>query len=140
MKSEIPDSGQFLRSPHANARIKKIDTTKARAIPGVVDIITWDDKDIGKLRSGGDGGFLMGPTQSFLDDQTDQEGAEVGAIVVAESEDLCEEALRALVVEWAEHRFVVDLRKGRAPDAPPVVRQAPPARNSLIEKLGLSKN
>ena len=26
---------RFLRSPYANARIKKIDTTKARAIPGV---------------------------------------------------------------------------------------------------------
>ena len=124
----VPDMlhAKFLRSPYANARIKKLDTTKARAIPGVVDIVTWEDEDIKKLSSGGDGGFFMAATQAFLDNQADQEGAEVGAIVVAESEDICEEALRALVVEWEELPFVVDLRKGRAPDAP-VIRPATPA-------------
>ncbi len=117
---------KFLRSPYANARIKSMDTTKAKAIPGVVDIVTWEDADLKHLSSGGDGGFMMGPTQAFLDNQADQEGAEVGAIVVAESEDLCEEALRALVVEWEELPFVVDLRKGRASDAP-VIRPSSPA-------------
>ena len=29
-----------LRSPHAHARIRKIDTTKARALPGVVRVVT----------------------------------------------------------------------------------------------------
>ncbi len=117
---------KFLRSPYANARIKKLDITKAKAIPGVVDIVTWEDEDIKKLSSGGDGGFFMGATQAFLDNQADQEGAEVGAIVVAESEELCDEALRTLEVEWEELPFVVDLRKGRAPDAP-VIRPAAPA-------------
>ncbi len=37
---------KFLRSPYANARIKSVDTKKAKAIPGVVDIVTWDDEDI----------------------------------------------------------------------------------------------
>ena len=32
--------GDFNRSPHAHARIKKIDTTKAAALPGVVAVIT----------------------------------------------------------------------------------------------------
>ena len=116
----VPDMlhAKFLRSPYANARIKKLDTAKARVIPGVVDIVTWEDEDIKKLTSGGDGGFLMAAAQAFIDDQADQEGAEVGAIVVAESEEICEEALRALVVEWEELPFIVDLRKGRAPDAP----------------------
>jgi len=124
----VPDmlEAKFLRSPHANARIKKLDTTKARAIPGVVDIVTWEDADLKSLTSGGDGGFFMGPTQAFLDNQADQEGAEVGAVVVAENADICEEALRALVVEWEEMPFVVDLRKGREPDAP-VIRPATPA-------------
>jgi CO/xanthine dehydrogenase Mo-binding subunit len=117
---------KFLRSPYANARIKSIDTAKAKAIPGVVDIVTWEDEDIKKLSSGGDGGFFMGPTQGFLSNVADQEGAEVGVIVVAENEDTCEEALRALVVEWEELPFVVDLRKGREVDAP-VIRPAPPA-------------
>ena len=55
---------KFLRSPYANARIKTMDTAKARAIPGVVDIVTWEDDDIKKLSSGGDGGFFMGASQA----------------------------------------------------------------------------
>ena len=90
----VPDMlhAKFLRSPYANARIKKLDITKARSIPGVVDIVTWEDADLKNLSSGGDGGFFMGPTQAFLDNQADQEGAEVGAIALAESEEICEEA------------------------------------------------
>ena len=116
----VPDMlhAKFLRSPYANARIKKLDITKARAIPGVVDIVTWEDEDIKSLSSGGDGGFFMAATQAFLDNQADQEGAEVGAIVVAENEDICEEALRALEIEWEVMPFIVDLREGRKPDSP----------------------
>jgi CO/xanthine dehydrogenase Mo-binding subunit len=115
----VPDMlhAKFLRSPYANARIKSVDTTRARAIPGVVDIVTWEDEDLKNLDGGG-GAFAMGPPQAFLDNLADQEGAEVGVIVVAEDEDICEEALRALEVQWEELPFVIDLRRGRAPDAP----------------------
>ncbi len=116
---------KFLRSPYANARIRRVDITRASAIPGVVDILTWEDEDIKNLGGGGSA-FTMGPPQAFLDNLADQEGDEVGVIVVAENEDLCEEALRALEVQWEELPFVIDLRKGRAPDAP-VIRQPPPA-------------
>jgi CO/xanthine dehydrogenase Mo-binding subunit len=123
----VPDMlhAKFLRSPYANARIKSLDISKAKAIPGVVDIVTWEDEDIKKLGGGG-GGFMGGPPQAFLDNQADQEGAEVGVIVVAENPDICDEALKALVVEWEELPFVVDLRKGRDPAAP-VIRPATPA-------------
>jgi len=113
---------KFLRSPYANARIKSIDTAKAKAIPGVVDIITWEDDDLKNLGGGG----RMGPSQGFLSSLADQEGAEVGVIVVAESEDLCEEALRALKLDWEVLAHVVDLREGRKPDAQ-IIRQAAPA-------------
>ena len=123
----VPDmlEAKFLRSPYANAYIKSVDTTKARAIPGVVDIITWEDEDIKNLGGGGGGGSTRGPRQAFLDNIADQEGAEVGVIVVAENEDICEEALRALDVDWEVLPHVVDLRKGREPDAP-VIRPTPP--------------
>ncbi len=137
----VPDMlhAKFLRSPYANARIKKLNTAKAKAIPGVVEIVTWEDEDIKKLGSGGDGGFLMGPTQAFLDNLADQDGAEAGAIVVAESEEICEQALHALEVEWEELPFVVDLRKGRAPDAP-VIRPATPTGKGGGFGLGGGKN
>jgi CO/xanthine dehydrogenase Mo-binding subunit len=115
---------KFLRSPYANAYIKSVNTTKAKAIPGVVDIITWEDEDLKNLGDGG-GGFMGGSRQAFLDNIADQEGAEVGVIVVAENEDICEEALRALDVDWEVLPHVVDLRKGREPNAP-VIRPTPP--------------
>jgi carbon-monoxide dehydrogenase large subunit len=33
----------FVRSPHAHARIRSVDTGAARALPGVVEILTFDD-------------------------------------------------------------------------------------------------
>src|SRR5205814_7972226 len=35
--------GRILRSPHAHARIKRIDTSKAEALPGVRAIVTAKD-------------------------------------------------------------------------------------------------
>ncbi len=107
---------KFLRSPYANASIKSVNTTKAKAIPGVVDIITWEDEDMKNLSEGA--GFMGGPPQAFLDNIADQEGAEVGVIVVAENEDICEAGLRALDIEWEVLPHVVDLRKGRESNAP----------------------
>jgi len=124
---------KFLRSPYANARVISVDSAKARAIPGVVDIITWEDEDIKGLSSGG--GF-MGPAQPFLDNLADQEGAEVAVIVVAESEDICEEALRQLDVKWEVLPHVVDLREGRNPDAP-VIRPTVPGAKAGAGGFGM---
>ena len=111
---------KFLRSPYANAKVVSVDATKARAIPGVVDIVTWEDADLKNLSSG------RGSAQPFLDNIADQEWAEVAVIVVAENEDICEEALRQLDVKWEVLPHVVDLLEGRKPDAP-VIRPAAPA-------------
>jgi CO/xanthine dehydrogenase Mo-binding subunit len=44
----VPDmlEAKFLRSPHAHVRIKGYNLEKARAVPGVVDIVTWKDEDL----------------------------------------------------------------------------------------------
>jgi len=122
----VPDvlHAKFMRSPYANAKVVSVDASKARKIPGVVDIVTWEDEDIKNLSAGG--GF-MGPAQPFLDNIADQEGAEVAVIVVAETEDLCEEALRQLDVKWEVLPHVVDLLEGRKPNAP-VIRPTPPGK------------
>ena len=119
---------KFLRSPYANARIKKMDISNAMKIPGVVDILTWEDEDIKALGAGG-GGFMMGPPQPFISNTADQDGGIIGAIVVAENGDICEEALRQLTKdsEWEVLPHVVDILKGREPDAP-VIR--PPVAQS----------
>ena len=100
---------RFLHSPYANAKIVKLDTTKARAIPGVVDILTWEDPDIANFVGNGE---HWGSPRPWLDNIADMEGAEVGCIVVCETEDLCDEALRALDIEWEVLPHVVDIKKG----------------------------
>ncbi len=85
-----------------------------RRTPGVVDILTWEDDDIKNLKSSGE---QLGAPRPWLDNTADQEGAEVAVIVVAESEDICEEALRRLEVEWEVLPHVVDLLEGRKEDA-----------------------
>src|SRR5690606_28414496 len=111
----LPDMlhAKFLRSPYANAKVVSVDTAKARAVPGVVDILTWEDDDIRNLKSFGE---HMGAPRPWLDNIADQEGAEVAVIVVAESEDICEEALRQLDVRWEILPHVVDLLEGRKED------------------------
>jgi len=137
----VPDmlEARFLRSPYANARIKSIDASKAKAIEGVVDVITWEDPELGVQTGGGGGGGFGGfggrGGGGFLSNSGDQEGIEIGAIVVAESEDLCEEALRALDIEWEVLPHVVDLLEGRKEDAP-VIRPATPAKQGGFGGFG----
>ncbi|MCL2125600.1 MAG: molybdopterin-dependent oxidoreductase [Oscillospiraceae bacterium] len=113
----LPDMlhAKFLRSPYANAKVLSVDASKAWAIPGVVDIVTWEDEDVKEL---GTHGETFGPPKPMLDNVADREGAEVAIIVVAEDEDICEEALRALEIEWEVYPHVTDLLDGRREDAP----------------------
>jgi CO/xanthine dehydrogenase Mo-binding subunit len=113
---------KFLRSPHPNARIKSVNTAKAKAIPGVVDIVTWEDEEF-KSPAGGGG---RGSAQGLLSTYAYLEGMEVGVIVIAENADICEEGLRALEVEWEVLPFVVNILEGRKADAP-IVRPPAPA-------------
>ena len=115
----MPDmlQAKFLHSPYANAKIVKLDTTRARELPGVVDIVTWDDPDIVNFVSYGE---HWGSPRPWLDNIADQEGAEVGCIVVAESEDICDEALRRLDIEWEILPHVIDIKEGAKPDAFPI--------------------
>src|SRR5215470_12021482 len=46
--------GKVLRSPHAHARIRRIDTSKAAALPGVQAVITG--QDLPRVRLGAAGG------------------------------------------------------------------------------------
>ena len=49
---------KFLRSPYANAMVKSVDVAAAKKIPGVVDVVTWEDEDLKNF--GRRGGGMMG--------------------------------------------------------------------------------
>ena len=99
---------KMLRSPYAHAKVLSVDATDALDIPGVVDVVLWDDPIFKELGPN----HFHGKRPTFLMNEAHQEGAEVGAVVIAESEALCEEALCALKVEWEELPFIIDLEKG----------------------------
>ena len=144
---------KFLRSPYANATVKSVDVSKAKLIPGVVEVLTWEDPDIQNLgRGGGMGGAARpkaapaagnppaqgaggmmgpgGPPAAYLSNTANMEDEEVAVIVVAETEDLCDEALRALVIDWDVKPHVVDILEGRKPDAP-VIRPNPQGKGNV---------
>jgi len=68
-----------LRSPYARARVKGVDSTKAKAIPGVVEIITWEDPELkvlgggGGMAGAGSGSLANDLAVTFLDNLADQE-------------------------------------------------------------------
>ena len=108
---------KFLRSPYANAAVKSVDVAAAKKIPGVVDVVTWEDDDLKNF--GGRGGMRGGGSSgSYVDNIADMEDDEVAVIVVAESEELCDEALKALNPQWEVRPHIVDILEGRKPDAP----------------------
>ncbi len=106
---------RIMRCPFAHARVLEIDDSEALKIPGVLDVVKWDDEIFNEL---GSGMFAGGPQPTFLLQEAHYEGQEVGCIVIAESEALCDEALHALRVKWEELPFIVDLEKGTDPNLP----------------------
>ncbi|MEM2319287.1 MAG: hypothetical protein QXQ63_00905, partial [Candidatus Bathyarchaeia archaeon] len=84
---------KHLNSPFAHAKIKKLDTSKAEKLPGVVAVIRWDNPE---FRDKWPRFGSITPCPNFLPIISDTAyfyGQPVGAIVVAESEEVCDEAL-----------------------------------------------
>lgn len=105
--------GAVLRSPHAHARIRSIDTTKALAMPGVKAVITGADfpEPTGH------------PTDQDLArnvmarDKVLYEGHVVAA-VAATSKRAARQAAAAIWVEYEVLPHVMDVDEAMAPDAP----------------------
>jgi CO/xanthine dehydrogenase Mo-binding subunit len=107
----VPDMlyAKFLRNPHGRAKIKSMDVSKAKALEGVVDIVTWDDPEILSMK---------GTREPLLSDESDTENEEIGAIVVAMTPEICDEALKLIKVDWEVYPTVVDPRDALKPGAP----------------------
>jgi CO/xanthine dehydrogenase Mo-binding subunit len=120
---------KVMRSPYAHARILKMDTKKAEALPGVRAILRYDDPEIkGRILNGSVGGpdrmagqfsgFGLKPERVILAQEAWFEGQAVGAVVAAESEEIAKEALRLIEVEWEELPFILDQEEALRPEAP----------------------
>lgn len=89
--------GRFLRSRHAHARVRKVDLSAARAVPGVGAVVE-----------------LLGPdrTVRYL-------GQEVAAVAAVDART-CEQALSRIVVDYEPLPSATDSQAAARPDAPRV--------------------
>jgi aerobic carbon-monoxide dehydrogenase large subunit len=115
----------FLRSPHAHARLGRIDASRAKALPGVVAVYTA--ADLGDYWRPGP--LLVPPppiagitfhqrTQVPLAKEKVRHLGEPVALVVAESRYLAEDALEAIEVDYEPLPAVVDLERALASGSP----------------------
>jgi len=100
--------GALLTSPHAHARIKRIDASRARALPGVHAVLTHEDVPRVKYASGGQSYPQPPPfDQVVLDDKVRHVGDRM-AVVAAETPELARRALRMIEVEYEVLPHVLD--------------------------------
>ncbi len=91
---------KVLHSPFAHARIKQIDTSKAKALPGVAAVLTWQDIPRVVYSSAGQSDPIPGPLDMFsLDNKVRFVGDRV-AFVAAETAEIAEQAVKLIKVEY----------------------------------------
>jgi len=116
--------GALLTSPHAHARIKRIDAGRARALPGVHAVLTHEDVPRVKYASGGQSYPQPPPfDQVVLDDKVRHVGDRV-AVVAAETPELAQRAIRLIDVEYEVLPHVLDPVEAMH-DGAPVVHDEP---------------
>jgi putative selenate reductase molybdopterin-binding subunit len=109
---------KVLHSPVAHARIKHIDASKARALPGVHAVLTYKDIPRVVYSTAGQSDPIPGPLDTFsLDNKVRFVGDRV-AFVAAESEEIAERALELIEVEYEELPAILDARDAMKPGAP----------------------
>ena len=123
----------FVRSPHAHAQIRKIDVSRAKAMPGVVGVLTGKElkaDGIGNLICGWmihskDGTPMkMGAWSPLAVDRVRYVGDAV-AIVVAETKGQARDAAEAVEVSYKELKAIVDPVKALEKGAPELHPEAP---------------
>src|SRR5256712_3370288 len=102
--------GKILRSQHPHARLVRVDTRRASALPGVLAVLTGDDVEPRLFGVAKDQTALKrGKVRSVRDEV---------AAVAAETPELAEAALALIDVEYAELPAVFDPRVALVPGAP----------------------
>jgi aerobic carbon-monoxide dehydrogenase large subunit len=121
----------FVRSPYAFAAIRRIDAAAARALPGVLAVLTAAD-----MRQAGVGSVsivtpvpngpgLVVPNRPVLAGDMARHVGDPVALVVAETEAVARDAAERLVIDYEPRDPVTDVVAAAAPGAPQVWPEAP---------------
>lgn len=103
---------KLMPSPYAHAMIKDIDASKAEALPGVYAVVTYKNQPEFSKE------FLQGlPPVKKVCDQHLRYVGDCVALVAAETEELCEEAIRLIKVDYEVLPAVFDIEQAKADGA-----------------------
>jgi len=117
-----------LRSPYAHAKIKSIDTSKAKAHPGVVAVFTGEDMlDLNPLPCAWQAGRVKNNvnTPRVLAVGEVHFAGDPVALVIAEDRYIARDACDLIEVEYEPLPVVVDAKKATEPGAPQLHENAP---------------
>ena len=133
--------GKVLRSPHAHARIKSIDTSKAAAHPGVKSIITVADLPLqeDRIKELGEGAANLKHLRAnvLADTKVLYHGHAIAA-VAATTNHAAEEAVGLIEVDYLELEPVLDVRKAMEADSPLLIEDQ--TTHSMGEDTGTASN
>ncbi|MDQ7825495.1 MAG: molybdopterin-dependent oxidoreductase [Candidatus Eremiobacteraeota bacterium] len=91
---------KVLRSPHAHARIKNIDTSAAEALPGVHLVVTHKNGPKVWYNTAGQGYPEPSPYDTRLVDEKVRYVGDRAALIAAESEAIADEAMKLIKVDY----------------------------------------
>jgi CO/xanthine dehydrogenase Mo-binding subunit len=116
--------GEVLRSPHAHARIKRIDTSAAAKMPGVLAVITHADLPAAESKEidAGEGvvNLRRASMNILADDKVAYKGHMVAA-VAAVDRNTALEAVKAIKVEYEPLPVILNVDEAMAPGAPVIL-------------------
>nr|WP_029058717.1 xanthine dehydrogenase family protein molybdopterin-binding subunit [Stappia stellulata] len=127
----------FVRSPHAHAKVASLDADAARAMPGVIAVLTGEElaaDGVGNLICGWmihskDGTPMKMGAWRALEHETVRHVGQAVAVVVAETRAQARDAADAVVVDYDALDAVVDSLDALKPGAPQI---HPEAEGNLI--------
>jgi len=119
--------GDFVRSPHAHARIKSIDTKKALAVPGVLAVLTADDLKPLNLHWMP---TLAGDSQAVLADEKVHFQNQEIAFVIGEDRYAVSDGVQLVEIDYEDLPALVDPKLALAKDAP-VLREDVAAKDDV---------
>lgn len=117
--------GAFLRSLHAHARIKKIDTSQAEKLPGVKAVLTQASVAGRVARIVDEALGTSTEANLFAGNKVTCHGEKIAA-VAALTREIAEEAVRLIVVDYKLLPALVDSRDAVKSDATNILDESPP--------------